>query len=553
MKQMHPIVPALLITLLISTSMTSCNYSRKEADLIMTNGVVYTVDPDFSKAEAIAVKDGRIIDVGTTKEIREKYLAPRVVDLQGDFVYPGWIDAHCHFFGYGMNLNSADLVGTASVEEITGILKEHHDTFGGSWITGRGWDQNDWDVAEFPDRTMLDAHFPEIPVLLRRVDGHAAWVNTKALEMAGITAETKVEGGSVLLKEGSPSGILIDNAIDLVDRLVPPHSGEEIIQALHRAEENCFRVGLTSVNDAGLPASTIRLIDSLYSAGDLKIRINAWVSATEENFREFVEKGPRQTDHLTVNTLKLFADGALGSRGARMTEPYADDPGNSGLFVTPEEVLEQYCRIAYKHKFAVATHCIGDAANRRMLEIYGRILKPGNDRRWRIEHAQVIHPDDFHLFGKYNITPSVQPTHATSDMYWAEQRLGTERMEGAYAYRRLLDENGWLAAGSDFPVEDINPLYGFYAAVERKDHTGYPGGGFMTEQALTREEALRAMTIWAARAGFEEHLKGSIEKGKLADLVITGTDLMTAPGSELFRIPVKATYSGGELVHWAGK
>jgi len=546
-------IPVFLITACMITYSTSCTTGRKEADLILTDGVVYTVDPQFTTAEAIAVKDRRIIDTGTTEEITKRYSAPRVVDLQGAFVYPGWIDAHCHFFGYGMNLNSADLVGTRSVEEIITILQTHHGKQGGAWITGRGWDQNDWEVMEFPDRTMLDEHFPDIPVLLRRIDGHAAWVNTKALELAGVTPETKVDGGSVLLKDGLPSGILIDNAIDLVDRQVPPPSREEIVQALHQAETNCFRVGLTSVNDAGLPASTIRLIDSLYRAGDLKIRINAWLSATAENFTEYVEKGPRQNDYLTVNTLKLFADGALGSRGARMIEPYTDDPGNSGLFVTPGEVLENQCRKAYEHGFIVATHCIGDAANRRMLQIYGRILGGDNDRRWRIEHAQVIHPDDFELFGRYRITPSVQPTHATSDMYWAEQRLGPERMEGAYAYRRLLDENGWLADGSDFPVEDINPLYGFYAATVRKDHAGVPGGGFMPEQALTREEALRAMTIWAARAAFEEHLKGSIEKGKLADLVITDKDLMTAPDEELFRIPVKATYSGGELVYEAGE
>jgi len=547
------LTPALLITAFMITYTTSCTTGRKEADLILTGGVVYTVDPRFSKAEAIAVKDHRIIDVGTSEQIEKRYRASRVKKLEGNFIYPGWIDAHCHFFGYGMNLNSADLVGTASVGEIIEILSTHHDIYLGSWITGRGWDQNDWEVQKFPDRTMLDTHFPDTPVLLRRIDGHAAWVNTMALELAGVTAQTKVKGGTVMLKDGVPSGILIDHAIGLVGKLVPPPSREEIVLALQRAEENCFRVGLTSVNDAGLPASTIRLIDSLYRAGSLKIRINAWLSASEENFRQYVEKGPARNDYLTVNTLKLFADGALGSRGARMIEPYSDDPGNPGLFVTPREVLEKHCRRAYEHDFIVATHCIGDAANRRMLNIYGEILEEDNDRRWRIEHSQVIHPDDFHLFGRYNITPSVQPTHATSDMYWAEQRIGPGRMKGAYAYRRLLDENGWLAAGSDFPVEDINPLDGFYAATVRKDHAGYPPGGFMMEQALTREEALRAMTIWAARAAFEEEIKGSIEKGKLADFVITGTDLMTAPDEQLFRIRVKATYSGGEPVYQASE
>jgi hypothetical protein len=266
-----------------------------------------------------------------------------------------------------------------------------------------------------------------------------------------------------------------------------------------------------------------------------------------------VEKGVYQTDHLSVNTIKLFADGALGSRGARMIEPYTDDPQNYGLFVTPLEELEKLCRRAYVNDYAVATHCIGDAANRETLKIYASILGGENDRRWRIEHAQIIHPDDFHYFGDYNIVPSVQTTHATSDMYWAEKRVGPERIKGAYAFKQLMEENGWIPNGSDFPVEQINPLFGYYAAVVRKDQAGWPEEGFQMENALSREDALRAMTIWAAKAGLEEHLKGSIEVGKLADLTITAEDLMTAPEESLFKIQVKATYSGGELVYGDGE
>jgi len=264
-----------------------------------------------------------------------------------------------------------------------------------------------------------------------------------------------------------------------------------------------------------------------------------------------VEKGPYQTDHLSVNTIKLFSDGALGSRGALMIEDYSDDPGNHGLQVTPSEKLEAYSKLAYENNFAVATHCIGDAANRLTLKIYASILEGKNDRRWRIEHSQIIHTDDFHYFGDYNIIPSVQPTHATSDMYWAGQRVGPERIKGAYAYKQLLAENGWIPCGSDFPVEQINPLFGFYAAVARKDQSGWPEDGFQSENALSREEALRGMTIWAAKSGFEENLKGSIEAGKLADFVVTDKDLMTAPEEELFGIIVEATYSGGELVYSA--
>jgi predicted amidohydrolase YtcJ len=540
-------IPALSIILFLI--MISCNAQKSRADLLLTNGKVYTVDREFSIAEALAIRDHRIIAVGTSGEMLRKFNANEVVDLHGAFVYPGWIDAHCHFFGYGMSLNAVDLTGTGSVDEIISILLENRDKYEGSWITGRGWDQNDWEVQEFPDRYMLDQYFPDTPILLRRIDGHAAWVNSAALRIAGVTAGSRVEGGKVILSGGKPSGILVDNAIELVASSIPPSTDTDVVQALRQAEKNCFSVGLTSVYDAGLSKHVVQIIDSLQRTGSLKIRMNTMLSPSEENFTWFVEKGPHQTDYLSVNTIKLYTDGALGSRGARMIEPYSDDPGNYGLYVTPLDTLEKFCRRAYEHHFAVATHCIGDGANRETLRIYASILGGKNDRRWRIEHAQVIHPDDFHYFGDFNIIPSVQTTHATSDMYWAEERLGSERIKGAYAYRQLLEQNGWLPNGSDFPVEQINPLFGFYAGVVRKDQSGFPPEGFQTENAITREQALRAMTIWAARSGFEEDRKGSIEPGKLADLVVTSTDLMSAPDSELFRIKVQRTYSGGELVY----
>lgn len=536
------------VTAIVIALMSGCSGLKEEADLILTGGRVYTVDETFQTAGAIAVRGDRILDAGSTEEILGKYRSDRIRELEGAFVYPGWIDAHCHFVQYGLTLSNADLTGTVSVEEIIGRLKSHQTAHPGSWITGRGWDQNDWKVKEFPTRQMLDEHFPDIPVLLRRIDGHAAWVNTRALELAGVTSSSHVDGGSVLLAGGEPSGILIDKAISLVGSFVPKPTGEEVANAMLKAQDRCFRVGLTSVQDAGLSKNRVQLIDSLYNAGSLKIRINAWLSPTEENFLHFVQKGPFQTEQLTVNTVKLFADGALGSRGARMLEAYSDDPGNLGLRVNPLEKLEAHAKRAYAGNFIVATHCIGDAANREILRMYAGILGGKNDKRWRIEHAQIIHPDDFHYFGDFSIIPSVQTTHATSDMYWAEERVGPERIRGAYAYRQLIGQNGWLPNGSDFPVEEINPLYGFYAAVSRKDQSGYPEGGFGPGEALTREEALRAMTIWAAMAGREEHLKGSIEPGKLADLVITGRDLMTVPEEELFGIEVLATVSGGEVV-----
>ncbi|MEN8229876.1 MAG: amidohydrolase [Bacteroidota bacterium] len=543
MRNYRLIIPLFLMSLM------GCTTVKKQADLILTNGVVYTVDESFTVAEAIAIKDHRIVGVGSAEEIARNFRSGEVRDLEGAFVYPGWIDAHCHFFGYGMNLSAVDVTGTSSVEEIITMLKAHHQEQAGAWITGRGWDQNDWAVQEFPNRNMLDKHFPNTPILLRRIDGHAAWANTVALELAGITAETRMEGGTVMLTDGVPNGILLDNAMGLVGSKVPPPTREEKIKSLQQAEENCFQVGLTSVHDAGLSRNVVQLIDSLHGAGSLQVRINAWLSPSQENFTHFVEQGAYQTDHLSVNTIKLFADGALGSRGARMIEPYSDDPGNYGLFVTPLDLIEEYCRKAFDNHYAVATHCIGDAANRETLKIYAGILGGKNDRRWRIEHAQIIHEDDFHYFGDYNILPSVQPTHATSDMYWAEQRVGPARMKGAYAYKKLLEQNGWIPNGSDFPVEQINPLFGFYAATVRKDQSGTPEEGFQVENAMSRKDALRAMTIWAAKSGFEEQLKGSIETGKLADLVVTGTDLMSAPEEKVFNIRVLTTYSGGEVVY----
>lgn len=522
---------------------------KENVDLLVKDATIYTVDEKFSTTEAFVVKDGRFYDTGSSEEMEKRYSPSETVSLKNQFVYPGWNDAHAHFVGYGLSLNQVDLTGTSSVEEIIQRCKEYASANPGSWITGRGWDQNDWEVKRFPDKSDLDKHFPDTPVLLKRVDGHAGWANSKALEIAGITGRSSVDGGEVLMKTGAPSGILIDNAIELVGRMIPSPSTDELIAGMLKAEENCFAVGLTSVSDAGLSAEVVLLIDSLQQSEALKMRINAWLDPSESNFRTYIEKGVLQNDHLTVGTLKLYADGALGSRGARMIEPYTDDPQNKGLFVTDTLLLKTLSKRALDNNFQVAIHCIGDDANRQVLRIYSELLEKGNDKRWRIEHAQIIHPDDFSLFGEYNIVPSVQPTHATSDMFWAEERIGSERMNGAYSYKTLLNQLGWIPNGSDFPVEDINPLYGFYSAVARKDHDGNPSEGFRKEEALTREEALRGMTIWAAKAAFEEHFKGSIEKGKLADFVVTSKDIMTEDELILPQIAVEKTYSGGRLVY----
>jgi predicted amidohydrolase YtcJ len=532
--------------LLILSFMSRCTSDK--ADLIVYNGKIYTINKNFSVAEAIAIKDGKIIAVGKNLEIMDRFQADQEIDLHGNYVYPGLIDAHCHFFEYGLSLQTADLTGTGSFDEILEILQEHSRKFPSEWLIGRGWDQNDWEIKEFPTNKKLDELFPGEPVIITRIDGHAALVSSAALIKAGIRPGMQVKGGTIQTINGQLTGILVDNAIDLVRKIIPKPDNEHKRMGLLKAQENCFAVGLTSVHDAGLGYDELHLIDSLQKAGLLRMRIYGMLAPGEKNFEEYMYKGKYKTDLLNVRSIKLYSDGALGSRGALLLEPYSDDPRNYGLLVTDITDLVNDCRLAYEFGYQVNTHCIGDSANRIMLKIYGEILKGVNDKRWRIEHAQVVNPGDFRLFGKYSIIPSVQPTHATSDMYWADERLGNERLLGAYAYKTLLAQNGWLADGSDFPVESINPVLGFYAAISRQDVEGFPDGGFMPQQRLTREEALKAMTIWAAKAAFEEDEKGSIEPGKFADFIVVDKDLMTIPVEEIPGIKITLTYSGGKQV-----
>ncbi|MFO7827217.1 MAG: amidohydrolase [Bacteroidales bacterium] len=538
----------ILIVFSILGFLISCQ-NKEQVDLIVTNAKVYTVDKAFSEAESFAIKNGKFIDVGTSNQILSKYNAPEVVDLEGKFVYPGFIDAHCHFYGYCMSLLQANLRGTKSFDEILSVLKKHDEKYNSEWILGRGWDQNDWNVKEFPVNDQLNQLFPDKPVYIRRIDGHAAIANAKALELAGINATTNVEGGKVLVKNGKPTGVLIDNAMSMVSKIVPGEDEETAIKALKQGEQNCFAVGLTSIADAGLYKNQVLLIDSLQKNGDMEMRVYAMLEPNDENFDYFVKKGIYKTDYLNVRSIKLYADGALGSRGAALIEPYADDPGNYGLIVKPVDFYHQMCKLAYDHNYQVCTHAIGDSANRMMLDIYAEYLKGENNRRWRIEHAQIIHPDDLDKFGEYDIVPSIQSTHCTSDMYWADERLGVKRIKNAYIYKQLLEQNGWIPNGTDFPVEKIDPLLTFYASVARKDVEGYPEGGFQTENALTRQETLKSMTIWAAKTAFEEDEKGSIEPGKMADFVVLEKDIMTIPEHEIPMVNVWSTFINGEAVY----
>lgn len=529
-------------------ALSSCNM-KKEIDNIFYNGTFYLVDDSFSIASAMATDNGIILEIGDYSSLTKKYKPAEETDLKGKFVYPGFYDGHCHFLGFGLNLNQADLTGTTSFKEVIERLKEYQKENASGWIIGRGWDQNDWDNASFPNKDLLDKEFPNRPVFLTRIDGHAALVNSVALDISGITGQTTVHGGQVISENGEPTGILIDKAIDLVSTKIPEPGWDQKKDALLNAQKKCFAVGLTSVADAGLELEDIQIIRSMHNDSSLRMRIYAMLSPSEENIEQIVKKGTIQTDKLTVRSIKLYADGALGSRGALLLESYTDDPGNTGLQMHETGFYKEICKLAYEHDYQVNTHCIGDSANRLMLRIYADFLKEKNDRRWRIEHAQIVHPNDFSFFADFSIIPSVQTTHATSDMYWAAKRLGPERMKGAYDYQRLLQQNGWIVNGSDFPVESINPLLGFYAAVSRQDTAGYPDNGFQPEGKLTREQALRAMTIWPAKAGFEEHLKGSLEPGKVADFVVLNNDLMEIDLSEIPKLEIQQTYIDGKSVY----
>ena len=536
--------------LLVVIAFSQCN-SKTNVDTLLINGTIYTVDSSFSKTEAIAVKNGKIVAAGGTADLQKAYTATETIDLQGKFLYPGFIDAHAHFYRYGLGLRTADLTGTTSWDDVLQRLinfKKEVSLAAGEWIIGRGWDQNDWEQKEFPINQKLNELFPDNPVLLTRVDGHAAVVNDLALSKSAVSGSTKLVGGDVILQNGKPTGVLIDNAIDLVSKNIPPATDQQIKEGLKAAQQNCFAAGLTTIVDCGLDYEEVLQIEQANLNGDLKMRLYVMLSDATKNYNAIFQRGKIKTDRLNVRSFKVYADGALGSRGACLLEPYEDKPGSVGFLLSNPEHFDSVAAVIYKKGFQMCTHAIGDSGNRTILNIYGKYLKEKNDLRWRIEHAQVVNENDFNLFGMYSVVPSVQPTHATSDMYWAEKRVGSKRVKGAYALNDLLKQNGWIPLGTDFPVEDIDPLKTFTAAVFRKDAKGWPAAGFQMENALTREATLRGMTIWAAKSNFEEQEKGSIEKGKFADFVLLDTDIMTATFEQILQTKVLKTICNGEVV-----
>ncbi len=519
---------------------------KEKADLIVRNAVIHCTDDHNRIAGAMAVRDGRVLATGSGEEIAAKFGADRVVDMEGRHVYPGFIDAHCHFYGYAIGLQYIDLTGSRSFDEVLARLREGGQPASGKWLVGRGWDQNLWPVKEFPDNHRLDEIWPGVPVMLIRIDGHVVLASSEALRRAGISSGHKFDPAQVQEKEGRLTGILSETAADVMRNAVPEPEGGELESLLARAERNCLDAGLTMVADAGLDLHQLENVRRMQHAGGLHMHIYAMLTPTVETLNAFLPSGPMLENKLTVRSVKIYADGSLGSRTARLKKPYADDPSTSGIMVTLPDSIISLCKVAYEKGYQVNTHCIGDSATHLVLSIYAGFLKGKNDLRWRIEHAQVVDPPDMHLFGDYSVVPSVQATHATSDMRWAADRLGEERMAGAYAYRSLLQQNGWIPNGTDFPIEHISPLKTFFAAVARKDESGYPEGGFGPGEALTREEALKSITIWAARSCFTEKSKGSLEPGKDADFVVLDGDLMTVPEMKIPGIRVTGTWIAGE-------
>jgi len=535
---------------LIFFFVTSC-YQGLEADLIVHNAKIYSCDESFTMYEAMAIKDGKILELGPEREILNRYDCDNKIDAQLKPVYPGFHDAHCHFWSYAQTLSEVDLNGSKTFDEVVSHVVDFERENKTEWITGRGWDQTLWPENEFPKNDTLNILFPDKPILIRRVDGHAALANSKALEIAGITIDTKIDGGLIGIADGKLTGLLLDNAFDSVAKFIPDFAPEKKLELLQEAEFNLFAEGLTSINDAGIESKYREEFINWYTNGDLTIKDYCMLFPDDDNLKFASEKGIFRTGNLHIRSFKMVADGAMGSRGACLIEPYSDDIHNHGFLLKTEEEFRQIAEFAVEIDYQINTHAIGDSANRVILKIYAELVQDKPDHRWKIEHAQVLAPEDFHYFETIRIIPSVQPTHCTSDMRWAEERLGKERVKYAYAYKLLLDKAGLLALGTDFPIENISPLETFYAAITRMDKTGKPDGGFYADQVLTRQEALLGITRWPAYSNFEDDEKGTLEPGKSADFVILTKDIMEIPAAEILKTFVEKTFLDGIEVYSA--
>lgn len=521
--------------------------------MLLVNGNIYTMDQGQPNVEALLVQDGRVAAVGNGEELAGLAPGARRIDLAGAAVIPGLIDAHAHVRNLATMRLSADLTGTQSVKEIISRLRSFAAGLSeDAWILGRGWDQNDWADTDFPTRTDLDAAFPDRPVWLERIDGHAMWANSAALRIAGEDAIAVAPDppGGVITRDasGTPTGLFIDNAEFLVGVHVPPFSEEDLERGLETALEEMARFGITAVHEAGADMAFLERVKRFIDDGKFTARLYAMtepgLSFDAYCNNHLIDYG----DRLTVRSVKLYLDGALGSRGAALLEDYTDDPGNRGLLRTSPEDYRTLVAEALACGYQVNSHAIGDAGNRLLLDTYEAAgIRP--DQRHRNEHAQVVAVEDIERHASLGIIASMQPTHATSDMYWAEDRIGPGRIRGAYAWRSFLNSGGRLALGSDFPVEQVDPLLGFYAGVTRQDAASWPEGGWHAEERLTREETLRGFTMDAAYAGFQEESIGSLSPGKWADFVVLSGDIMTVPGPDILDVRVLETWVEGQQVY----
>ncbi|MEP6618841.1 MAG: amidohydrolase [bacterium] len=532
--------------------------STRPADLIITNARIYTVDDSRPVVSAMAVRDGRVAFTGSVREAMAlKGANTRVLDLKGRTIIPGMVDAHAHLLGLGQALRTVNLVGTKSYDEVIArVVTQAKGVAAGKWILGRGWDQNQWGDTRFPTHDALSRALPNNPVFLERVDGHAQLANAAAMKAAGITAATKDPSGGRLERSatGDPTGVFVDNAMELVNRVIPPSTREEDRLAIKGAIAESQKWGLVGLHDAGESRATIDLVEDMAKSGDIPFRLYMMISDDSAAVAHYLARGPQSAlydNHLWIRAIKLYADGALGSRGAALLEPYSDDAKNNGLLLSPPAHLQDVATRALRAGFQVNTHAIGDRGNRIVLDAYTAALKavPTADHRFRIEHAQIINHDDIPRFADLGVIPSMQAVHQTSDMYWAGTRLGPTRLLGAYPWRSLLNTGIVIPNGSDAPVESINPLFSFHSAVSRQDADNWPAGGWFPEQKMTRDEALKSMTIWPAFAAFQEATMGSLTPGKLADFVILDRDIMTVADRDILGTMIVATYIGGKAVY----
>ena len=543
---------------LVTLATLPVRMAAQAADLIITNARIYTVDQNRPLAEAMAIRAGRVVATGPARGVMTlRGPDTQVLDLHGRTVIPGMIDSHVHLLNLGNSLRNVDLVGTTSYDEVVArVAARAREVPAGTWILGRGWDQNDWGDTRFPTHAALSRAVPDHPVVLTRIDGHATLVNDAAMRAAGVTSQTQDPSGGRIerAEDGGPTGVLVDAAMGLVNRRVPPASREQVRTAVQAAIAEMNRWGLTSVHDAGVGRAVIDVYEEVAREGRFNVRDYVMVANNDEAIDHYIQRGPQSglyDGRLWIKSIKISADGALGSRGAALIEPYSDDPRNSGLALVPAGRVRDVAIKALRAGFQVNVHAIGDRANRTVLDEFEQALSrvPVADHRFRIEHAQIIHPDDVPRFAQLGVIPSMQASHQTSDMYWAVNRIGPTRVLGAYAWRSLLNSGVVIANGSDLPVERTNPLISFMASVARQDARGWPAGGWYPEQRMTRDEALRSMTIWAAYAGFMEKEVGSLVPGKLADFVVLDQDIMRVPPELILATNVVATYLGGRAVY----